>query len=94
MLLGFPIMHVLVEYGIGFLILAMLVRAIASWFRIDERFAIIRFLAYITDPFIKPVQRIMRSGSSTMVFDLSYFIVFFLLSTFSILLTQALPAGW
>jgi len=92
MLFGFPIIHALITYGIGFLILAMLVRAIASWFRIDERFAIIRFLAYITEPFIAPVRRVVRS--STMVFDMSYFIVFFLLSTLSILLVQALPAWW
>ena len=92
MLFGFPIIHVLIEYGIGFLILALIVRAIASWFRIDERFAIIRILAYITDPFISPVRRVVRS--TFMMFDLSYFIVFFLLSTLSILLVQALPAGW
>ena len=92
MLFGFPIIHALIQYGIGFLILALIVRAIASWFRFDERFAIIRFLAYITDPFIKPVQRVVRS--TVMVFDLSYFIAFFLLYILSILLIQALPAGW
>lgn len=92
MLIGFPIVHALITWGIGFLILALFVRAIASWFRFDERFAIIRFLAYITDPFIKPVQRIVRS--TVMMFDLSYFIAFFLLSILSILLNQSVPAGW
>ena len=87
----FNIAHILVTYGIGFIILAMLVRAIASWFRIDERYAIIRFLARITDPFIDPIRRIVKPVG---VLDLSFLIAWFLLSTMQILLLQALPAGW
>ena len=43
---GFPIPIVswIISYGISFIILAMFIRAVASWFRIDERYAIIRFL--------------------------------------------------
>ncbi len=87
-----PIVHYLVSYGIGFIILAMLIRAIASWFRMDERFAFIRFLARLTDPFIDPVRRIVRPSS--MFIDPSYLIAFFLLSTLSILLIQSLPETW
>ena len=87
-----PIVHYLVTYGIGFIILAMLVRAIASWFRIDERFAFIRFLAYITDPFIAPIRRIIRTSS--MLIDPSYLIAFFMLTTLEILLNQSLPYSW
>jgi len=69
----------------------MLVRAIASWFRIDERYAIIRFLARVTDPFIEPVRRIVgRVG----VFDISFLIAWFLLGTIETLLLQALPPTW
>jgi YggT family protein len=83
--------HWIVFYGIGFLILAMLVRIIASWFRIDERYAIIRFLARVTDPFIDPVRRLVgRVG----VFDLSFLITWFLLGTIETLLLQALPPTW
>jgi YggT family protein len=85
------IAHILVTYGIGFIILAMLVRAIASWFRFDERYAIIRFLARITDPFIDPIRRIVKPVG---VLDLSFLIAWFLLSTIQLLLLQALPAGW
>ncbi len=87
-----PIMHFIVTWGIGAIILAMLIRAVASWFRIDERNAFIRFLARITDPFVMPVRRII--GGTTMLFDFSFLIVFFMLSTISILLNQALPATW
>jgi YggT family protein len=87
-----PIMHFIVTWGIGAVILAMLIRAIASWFRIDERNAFIRFLARITDPFVMPARRII--GSTTMLFDFSFLIAFFMLSTISILLNQALPASW
>ena len=89
--LPFPLVHWIVSFGIGFLILAMLVRAIASWFRIDERYAIIRFLARVTDPFIDPVRRIVgRVG----VFDISFLIAWFLLGTVETLLLQALPPTW
>ena len=89
--LPFPLVHWIVSFGIGFLILAMLVRAIASWFRIDERYAIIRFLARVTDPFIEPVRRIVgRVG----VFDISFLIAWFLLGTIETLLLQALPPTW
>jgi YggT family protein len=89
--LPIPIVSFIVTWGIGFLIIAMFVRAIASWFRIDERYAIIRFLARLTDPFITPVRRIVRPVG---VIDLSFFITWFMLSTLQLLLLQALPRPW
>jgi YggT family protein len=86
-----PILSLLVKYGIGVIILAMLVRAIASWFRLDERYAFIRFLARITDPFITPVRRIVRPVG---VIDLSFIVAWFLLVVLQQLLLQALPLGW
>ena len=90
---GFPIpvVYWLIYYGISFIILAMFVRAIASWFRFDERYAIIRFLARITDPFIDPVRRIVPPMG---FIDMAFIITFFLLRTMQILLMQGLPAGW
>ncbi len=85
------IMYIIVQYGIGIIIFAMLIRVVASWFRIDERYAIIRFLARITDPFIEPVRRVVRPVG---VFDLSFIVTFFLLITMQTLLLQALPSGW
>ena len=86
-----PIVHWIILYGIYIIILAMLIRAIASWFRIDERYAIIRFLARITDPFIEPVRRIVPPMG---FIDMAFIITWFLLSTMRILLIQGLPAGW
>lgn len=85
------IIHGLITYGIGFIILAMLIRAIASWFGIDERFAFIRFLARITDPFIDPIRRYVKPIA---FLDLSFLIAWFMLSIVQILLLQALPIGW
>ena len=85
------IAHTVIFYGIGLIILAMLIRAICSWFRIDERYALIRFLARLTDPFIAPVRRIVKPVGT---FDLSFLITWFLLLTIQTLLIQALPAGW
>jgi YggT family protein len=86
-----PIVNWTINYGISFIILAMFVRAIASWFRLDERYAIIRFLARITDPFIDPVRRIVPPMG---FIDVAFIITFFLLRTMQILLLQGLPAGW
>ena len=89
--LPIPIVSLIVYYGIGFIILAMIVRAFASWFRLDERYAIIRFLARITDPFIEPIRRIVPPIG---MFDMAFIIAFFMLRTLQVLLLQALPRGW
>ncbi len=78
----------LAKYGIDALIIAMLVRALASWFNFDERFAVIRFLARLTDPFILPIRRLIRPVG---MFDVSFLIAWFLLLTIQTLLLQALP---
>ncbi len=94
-LLGIPLDHGLiygiVKYGIGILIIAMIIRVFATWFRADERFAFIRFLARMTDPFITPIRRIVRPVG---VLDMSFLIAFFFLITIQALLLQALPTGW
>ncbi len=89
--LPIPIVSWIIYYGIGFIILAMIVRAFASWFRLDERYAIIRFLARITDPFIEPIRRIIPPIG---MFDMAFIIAFFMLRTLQILLLQAIPRGW
>ncbi len=95
MLFGIPddhgIIYGIVLYGIGFLILAMVVRMFASWFRIDERYAIIRFLARITDPFILPLRRLIPPIG---ILDVSFIVAWFLLTIIQALLLQALPVGW
>lgn len=88
---GHGLIYGIILYGIGALLLAMLVRAIASWVRVDERYAFIRFLAKLTDPFMTPIRRFVpRMG----IFDVSFILGFFLLITLQILLVQALPPGW
>lgn len=83
------IITILAMYGIDALVIAMLVRVIASWFQFDERFPFIRFLARLTDPFIVPVRRIVRPAAG--LFDFSFLIAWFLLLTIQVLLLQALP---
>jgi YggT family protein len=79
----------LAKFGIDALIIAMLIRVFASWFQFDERFAFIRFLARLTDPFILPIRRIVRPAAGG--FDFSFLIAWFLLLTLQTLLLQALP---
>jgi len=87
-----PIIHILVTYSIWFIVISMFVRAIASMFRFDERYAFIRFLARITDPFIIPIRRIVRTQA--MMIDPSFFIASFMLLTIGTLLSQSLPNIW
>lgn len=86
-----PIVNWIITYGIGFIIVAMFVRAIASWFGITERYAIIRFLAKVSDPFIVPIRRILPPVG---VIDISFFIAFFMLRVFMLLLQQSIPSSW
>ncbi|HEY3992974.1 MAG TPA: YggT family protein [Ktedonobacteraceae bacterium] len=88
---GHGFIYGIIVYGIGLLILAMLIRMIASWVRIDERYAFIRFLAKITDPFVTPIRRFVPPIG---FLDVSFILAFFLLITLQILLAQALPLGW
>jgi YggT family protein len=88
---GHGLIYGIILYGIGLLSLALLIRVIASWLRIDERYAFIRFLAKVTDPFIAPYRRFVpRTG----YMDFSFLLGFFTLFTLQILLLQALPLGW
>jgi len=86
-----PILQWVIELGIDTLIIAIIIRVIASWINLDERVAFIRFLARITDPFIQPCRRIVGQVG---VLDLSYLVATFLLITLKILLLQSLPPGW
>ncbi len=88
---GHGVIYAIILYGTGAIIIAMFVRAIASWFRIDERYAFIRFLARFTDPFIVPIRRIIRPVG---IIDLAFFIGWFLVATMQQLLLQSLPNGW
>ena len=94
-MLGVPpdhgVIYAIILYGTGSIVIAMFVRAIASWFRIDERYAFIRFLARLTDPFIVPIRRIIRPVG---VIDIAFFIGWFLVATIQTLLLQSLPIGW
>src|SRR5260370_33029497 len=82
--------YLIIQYGIGILLLALIIRAIASWFRMDERYAFIRLLAKITDPFILPIRRLVPPIG---MFYVAFILAFFLLITLQTLLLQALPAG-
>ncbi len=81
----------IILYGIGAILIAMFIRMIASWVRLDDRYAFIRFLYKLTDPFIMPFRGWIPALG---IFDFSFILGFFLLLTLQILLTQALPTGW
>ena len=67
---------------LGFLELMMLVRAVMSWFPIDEENAILRFAYTVTEPFIYPVRLLLERipAFREMPIDISFFVTFLLLS--------------
>lgn len=76
------------NYGIVAIIVAIIIRIVASWMHLDERVPFILFLARLTDPFIAPCRRLIgRVG----IFDFSYIVAILLLLTLRILLWQSLP---
>lgn len=89
--LPIPILHMLVVYGIGIILFAIFARVIASWFRMDERYAFVRLLAYLTDPFLQPIRRFVPPVG---FLDMSWIIATFMLQTVQLLLLQSLPASW
>jgi uncharacterized protein YggT (Ycf19 family) len=90
--LPFPIISMLIEYFIGFLIIAMLIRVIVSWVHFGEDSAFVRFLVRVTDPFIEPARRIV--GQVAGVLDFSFMLAWFMLIILEVLLIQSLPGGW
>jgi len=85
------ILHFLVQAVFIALIIALLVRVILSWFRVTERNAFMRLLAYITDPVLAPVRRIVPPVG---VIDFSYLVAWFGLLIVEQLILQSLPPTW
>ena len=71
----------------NFLVLAIFVRAILSWFQVDPMNPLIQALRAITDPIIEPIRNVMpRLG----MIDLSPFVASILLIFISSVLQQFL----
>ena len=68
--------------------LLMLIRAVTSWFPVDEDSAFMRFIYFATEPIITPVRVILdRFGLfEGFPLDMSFFITFMLLSILSMFL--------
>ncbi|HTI14341.1 MAG TPA: YggT family protein [Dictyobacter sp.] len=89
--LPIQIVSLIIQAFFGIIILAMLIRAVASWFHMDERYAFIRFLARLTDPFIAPTRRIIGQVG---VMDFSFIVTWITLMILEALLLQSMPIGW
>lgn len=77
----FYIVSTVASLLISFLQLMMFVRAILSWFPVDEDSAILRFAYGVTEPFIYPVRLLIDRipSLSEMPIDISFSITFLLL---------------
>ena len=66
--------------------LAMLARAILSWFPVDNRF--VDFLHNVTEPFIYPIRRLFERFGwfQGLPIDISFMVAYLLISVITILL--------
>ncbi len=78
-----------VQLFLGFFHLAMLARAILSWFIQDENNRLMMFLVLVTEPIILPARFVCSKIRSLdrMVLDIPFFITFMILA----ILTSILP---
>lgn len=72
---------------INFLVLAILIRALLSWFQLDPRNPLIEALRAITDPIIEPIRSVVPR---VMMIDFSPMIAMIVLSVISVPLQQFL----
>lgn len=78
----FYIISTIASLLLGFLELMMLVRAVMSWFPVDDDNAILRFAYGVTEPFIYPVRLLLDRipAFQEMPIDISFFVTFLLLT--------------
>ncbi len=86
-----PIVSLIINIGIGCLIIALIIRAVATWVHLDERVAFIRICSRLTDPFIGPLRRIV---GRVWIIDIAFFVSIFLLLILRTLFLQSIPPGW
>ncbi len=77
----------LVELAFELLILALIVRALLSWFAVDRRHPLIVFLDRLVDPLLDPIRRTIRSTGPV---DISPLIAILLLYVLEQLVVRAL----
>ncbi len=77
----FYIVSTVASLLISFLQLMMFVRAVMSWFPVDDENVILRFAYAVTEPFIYPVRMLIDRipALSEMPIDISFSITFLLL---------------
>lgn len=82
---------VLLKAVISVLLLAMLIRAVMSWFISDEDSRFARFIALITEPAIMPVRSLFEKMDwfQNLPIDVSFYISYLLLSLLQLFLEMA-----
>lgn len=82
---------VLLKAVISVLLLAMLIRAVMSWFISDEDSRFVRFITLITEPAIMPVRSLFEKMGwfQGLPIDISFYISYLLLSLLQLFLEMA-----
>lgn len=77
-----------VYFFISALQVLMLIRAVMSWFPIDEDGAFYRFINICTEPIITPVRLLLEKMNlfQNIPIDISFFITFIILSVIQLIL--------
>mgnify|MGYP004671596745 FL=1 len=78
-----------VFYFIEALQFAMIIRALLSWFPLDDDNIIVSFVYSVTEPFIYPVRLLLEKSDriSSLPIDVSFFVTYLILFAVSTLLS-------
>lgn len=91
------ILHIVIDFSLKLMIIALLVRVILSWLPFPPGNPIVLFFNRLTDPILQPIARRIPRGSLGFL-DLSYTVaiifVWWILITLDALFMFALPPGW
>lgn len=82
-----------VNYLVTALQIMMVLRAILSWFPMDEENVFIHFIHTVTEPMVAPIRSLMSKSRffASSMFDFSFIATYLLLSLVSLLLELCQP---
>ena len=89
------ILHVTISLLVGALIICLLIRMILSWVLRGQENGFSRFMNNLTDPLVRPFDRVLPPiAVGGVSLSIGFIVAWFAISAVGLLLGQALPKGW
>jgi uncharacterized protein YggT (Ycf19 family) len=89
------ILHRVVSLLVGALIICLLIRMILSWVLRGQENGFSRFMNNVTDPLVRPFDRVLPPiAVGGMSLSIGFIVAWFAVVAVGALVAQALPQGW